>query len=90
MSVLFSYSYVNYSNWYVYLTSSNTFYIPISHTLWLYSYQAAASANAYDAFMALYPYSVSLPGTKKSCEEGGCGACTAMLSYYDVKDKKIR
>lgn len=30
-----------------------------------------------------------LTGTKYACGGGGCGACTVMLSRYDVKTKKI-
>ncbi|GIQ84909.1 hypothetical protein KIPB_006493 [Kipferlia bialata] len=33
--------------------------------------------------LSTYLHSINLRGTKVACGEGGCGACTVMVSYYE-------
>ena len=34
--------------------------------------------------------SIGLTGTKLGCGEGGCGACTVMVSSYDIPTRRVR
>jgi xanthine dehydrogenase/oxidase len=42
-----------------------------------------------DTTMLQYLRSTSLTGTKLGCGEGGCGACTVMVSRWDSTLKQI-
>eukprot|EP00850_Spirogloea_muscicola_P006424 SM000030S11433 [mRNA] locus=s30:612063:618646:- [translate_table: standard] len=42
-----------------------------------------------EATLLEYLREIGLAGTKLGCGEGGCGACTVMVSHYDVADKRV-
>ncbi|KAL0483649.1 xanthine dehydrogenase/oxidase [Acrasis kona] len=64
---------------------------PPSNTIHFYvNGEAHTVANPHpDASLIEYLRSTGLTGTKLGCNEGGCGACTIMLSHYDHDNKKI-
>ncbi|XP_052791800.1 xanthine dehydrogenase/oxidase-like [Mya arenaria] len=43
-----------------------------------------------ETLLAYLRRKLSLPGTKEGCGVGGCGACTVMISSYDVTSKRIK
>ncbi|KAK9760695.1 hypothetical protein K7432_015005, partial [Basidiobolus ranarum] len=62
-----------------------------SNTLTFYVNGSLVKIQNPDPAVTLLQYlrSAGLTGTKLGCGEGGCGACTVMLSSYDAKSGKI-
>lgn len=55
-------------------------------TIWNWSLQAILIIVFCTLFFGIED--IGLTGTKLGCGEGGCGACTVMVSHYDTKLRK--
>lgn len=65
---------------------------PGEFQLYVNGQKAHTDFGSLDPRMTLIQYlrARGLTGTKLGCAEGGCGACTVMLSSYDQKFNKIQ